>query len=156
MTSKRILFGCYEIPGDGGANTASYQLFHLMQQDGYEVHYMNLIDEQDAAFFEFTFGSSYGNPLSLTHAYNCLLTGVLYGPHPELSARVDELAPDVIVAVDFIAALLMNGCAQNYSDIFDRRLPASQRFRDGTDRQRSDNARTNTYTSYGYASQKLP
>ena len=118
MTSKRILFGCYEIPGYGGANTASYQLFHLMQQDGYEVHYMNLIDEQDAAFFEFTFGSSYGNPLSLTHAYNCLLTGVLYGPHPELSARVDELAPDVIVAVDFIAALLMKRAAPKTTVIF--------------------------------------
>lgn len=107
MSSRRILIGCYEIPGYGGANTASYQLFHIMQQEGFEVHYVNLIDEQDQSFFEFTFGPNYGNPLTLANVRNCPLHGVLYGPHPELTTLMEEIAPDIVVGVDFIAALLM-------------------------------------------------
>lgn len=118
MTAKRILISCYEIPGYGGANTASYQLFHIMQQEGYEVHYVNLIDEQDDAFFEFTFGSNYGNPLSLPQVHNCALKGVLYGPHPELTTLIDSITPDVMVGVDFIAALLLKRAVPKIPLIF--------------------------------------
>lgn len=118
MSTRRILIACYEIPGYGGANTASYQLFETLQQEGFDVHYLNLIDEQDRSFFEFTFGPNYGNPDSLAHVYNCALQGVLYGPHPELKALIDELAPDLIVGVDFIAALLMKRAALKTPLIF--------------------------------------
>jgi glycosyltransferase involved in cell wall biosynthesis len=118
MKSRRTLIGCYEIPGYGGANTASYQLFRIMQEEGFDVHYINLIDEQDVVYFAFAFGANYGNPLSLENVYNCALNGVLYGPHPELTALIEEIAPDVIIGVDFIAALLMKRAAPKTTLIF--------------------------------------
>lgn len=105
--SKRILFGCYEIPGYGGANTATYQLFHLMRQDNFEVSYLNIIDEQDAEYYNYTFGNNFGNPKSLDNVYNCTLSGPLYYPHPELTALMRELSPDLLIGIDYIAALLM-------------------------------------------------
>jgi glycosyltransferase involved in cell wall biosynthesis len=104
---KRILFGCYEIPGYGGAATATYQLFRRMQEDNFDVHYLNLIDEQDAAYFAYAFGPRYGNPLSLDHVYNCVLEAPLYSPHSELSELIKDISPDLMIGVDFIAALLM-------------------------------------------------
>ncbi len=111
MDSRTILLACYEIPGYGGANTASYQLFRTMQEDGRDVHYVNLIDQQDVGFFEFAFGASYGNPESLARVHNCALKGILYGTHPELAQLIDAIAPDVIVGIDFIAALLLKRAA---------------------------------------------
>jgi glycosyltransferase involved in cell wall biosynthesis len=111
MGSRKILIACYEIPGYGGANTASYQLFRAMQADGLDVDYVNLLDEQDVVFFEFAFGANYGNPQSLAQVHNCALKGILYGPHPELTELIDAIAPDVIVGVDFIAALLFKRAA---------------------------------------------
>ncbi len=104
---KRILLGCYEIPGYGGANTASYQLFQIMQEDNFDVHYLNLIDEQDSAYFSYAFGPNCGNPQSLKHVCNCILNGPLYSPHPELTNLIEAVSPDLLIAVDFIAALLM-------------------------------------------------
>lgn len=118
MSSKKILLGCYEIPGYGGANTASYQLFQWMQEDGHEVHYLNLIDDQDAAYFQFAFGPNYGNPLSLNHVHNALLKGPLYFPHPELSDLIAAIEPDLMIGVDFIAALLMKRARPDTKMIF--------------------------------------
>lgn len=118
MSARRVLIGCYEIPGYGGANTASYQLFRIMQEEGFDVHYVNLIDELDAEYFAFAFGANYGNPLLLPHVYNCGLRGVLYGPHSELTELIEQIAPDVIIGVDFIAALLMKRAAPKTTLIF--------------------------------------
>jgi hypothetical protein len=104
MTSKEF-FGCYEIPGYGGANTASYQLFHLMQQDGCDVP-VESHRRAGRRLLQFVW-PQLRQPRSLTHAYNCLCK-VLW-PHP--GGRAREMAPDVIVAVDFIAALLMKRAA---------------------------------------------
>jgi glycosyltransferase involved in cell wall biosynthesis len=111
--NRKILFGCYEVPGYGGANTATYQLFQLMREDKFEAFYLNIIDEQDADYYRYVFGDNYGNPRSLAHVYNCILNGSLYGSHPELTALIRELSPDVLIGVDFIAALLMK---QAYSE----------------------------------------
>src|SRR6266849_2511804 len=105
--NRKILFGCYEIPGYGGANTATYQLFQLMREDKFDVFYLNIIDEQDADYYRYVFGDNFGNPKSLTHVYNCTLNRSLYDSHPELTALIRELSPDVLIGVDFIAALLM-------------------------------------------------
>lgn len=118
MSSKKLLLGCYEIPGYGGANTATYQLFHLMQEDGYDVHYVNLVDEQDGPYFEYAFGPNYGNPRCLSHVYNSLLKGPLYSPHPELSDLIASIGPDVMIGVDFIAALLMKRARPETKTIF--------------------------------------
>jgi hypothetical protein len=109
--SGRILVGCYEVPGYGGANTASYRLFENLQRDGMDVAYVNLIDEQDAPYFRYRFGADVGNPRRLAGVVNCVLTEELFAPHPALSRLIDEISPDLILADDFIATLLMKRAA---------------------------------------------
>ena len=105
--SKRILLGCYEIPGYGGASTASYKLFEMMQEDGYCVHFLNLIDEEEAVYYRYIFGESFGNPKRLNNVYNCVLNGSLFNSHPELSGLINNVSPDIIVGIGYIAALIM-------------------------------------------------
>ena len=104
---KRILIGCYEIPGQGGANTASYHLFQLLRKDGFDVSYLNIVDEQEADYYRYAFGENFGNPKGLRSVYNCILKAPPYFPHPELTALIQELSPDLLMGIDFIASLLM-------------------------------------------------
>ncbi len=45
--NKRILVSCFEVPGYGGANTAGYHLFERLHKDGWDVHYLNIINRED-------------------------------------------------------------------------------------------------------------
>lgn len=105
--SKKVLICCYEIPGYGGANTSHYGLFEIMQRDGLDVSYLNIISDQDEDYFRYTFGDNFGNPKSLKNVYNCVVKGDLYDFHPELEIFVRKLNPDFIMGVGFIAAHLM-------------------------------------------------
>jgi hypothetical protein len=105
--NRKFLLGCYEVPGYGGASTSAYQLLQWMRRSGLEVSFLNLIDEQDAAYFRYTFGESFGNPDGLPNVYNCLLNGPLYSAHSELTDLLGRIAPDVIIGEDFISSLLM-------------------------------------------------
>jgi glycosyltransferase involved in cell wall biosynthesis len=109
--SRRVLVGCYEVPGYGGASTASYRLLENLRSSGFDVSFVNLVDEQDAEFFHYVFGSSYGNPKALDGVHNCVLAGPLYHAHPELSALVEELAPDIMIGTGYIGALLLKRAA---------------------------------------------
>jgi glycosyltransferase involved in cell wall biosynthesis len=104
---KRILLGCYEVPGYGGASTSAYSLFEKMQRDGYDVSYLNIIDAADEVYFRYLFGESVGNPKSLDDVHNCVLSGPLFAAHPELADHIEGLSPDLLVAEGYIAALLM-------------------------------------------------
>ncbi len=111
---KKILIGCYEIPGYGGAGTASYELFEIMKDDGLDVCYLNIIDEEDADYFRYVYGENFGNPKCLDHVYNCILNRPLFYPHPkhpELVDLVNDLSPDILVGIGYIAALLMKQAA---------------------------------------------
>ena len=110
---RRILIGCYEVPGYGGASTASYRLVELLRAQRFDAALVNLIDEQDAGFFEYVFGPAYGNPRGLSDIHNCVLAGPLYYPHPELADLIDAIAPDVMIGVGFIGALLLKRAAMN-------------------------------------------
>src|SRR2546428_7271831 len=104
---KKILLGCFEVPGWGGASTSTYKLFEVMRADGMEVKYVNLIAQEDAEFFRKLFGDNIGNPKRFPEVWNCFLKEPTYHRHPELEKLVHELAPDIIVAVGWIAALLL-------------------------------------------------
>jgi glycosyltransferase involved in cell wall biosynthesis len=108
---KKILLGCYEVPGYGGASTSTYSLFEKMQRDGYDVRYLNIIDGADDVYFRYLFGESVGNPKLLDDVHNCVLSGLLFAAHPELADRIEALSPDLLVADGFIAALLMKQAA---------------------------------------------
>jgi glycosyltransferase involved in cell wall biosynthesis len=96
---------CYEPPGFGGASSQSYDLLLKMRNDGIDASLVNLIDERDRAFFEYTFGSLLGNPDGADAVYNATITGAFADPQPELGATIERLSPDVIVAVGYIATV---------------------------------------------------
>jgi glycosyltransferase involved in cell wall biosynthesis len=116
--SHNVLIGCYEVPGYGGAATASYGLAERLRASGAAVTFVNLVDEQDAEFFRLVFGDAYGNPRRLDYVRNCVLSGPLYRPHPELDALVREHAPDVVIGVGYIAALLLKRAAPERKTVF--------------------------------------
>ena len=103
----RIVFGCFEVPGWGGLTTATYSLFETMLADGLDVHYVNLILEQDLPRFRGILGLSCENPRELPNVYSCYLGAALHEPHPEIEALIDELAPARMVGVGDIASYLM-------------------------------------------------
>lgn len=116
--AKSVLLGCYEVPGYGGANTASYKLFEMMRKDGLDVFYLNLIEEQDADYFRYVFDENFGNPKCLDNVYNCILNGPLFYPHPELVDLINDLSLDTLVGIGHIAALLMKRAAPEKRLIF--------------------------------------
>lgn len=108
---RRVLIGCYEVPGYGGASTASYCLFELLREEGVDAAFVNIVDEEDADFYPFVFGPGWGNPRGREGVHNCVLGTRLWRAHPELAALVDEIAPDVVIGVGYIAAVLLKRAA---------------------------------------------
>ncbi len=104
---KKILLGCFDVPGWGGASTSSYKLFELMRNDGLEVTFLNIIAEKDADYFRYLFGENIGNPKGLGDVYNCFLEGLTFHPQPELGELINKIDPDIIVGVGWIASLLI-------------------------------------------------
>lgn len=117
---KRVLLACYEVPGHGGANTSAYNLFHYMLEDGIDVHYVNIISPEDHVYYKYVFGENYGNPRELENLNNCVLKKRLFSnePHKEILEIVDDFKPDIILAVNYIAALLLKIAAPKIPLIF--------------------------------------
>ncbi len=99
MQSRKILIACYEVPGWGGASTATYSLFEWLRSDGIEVIFVNIIGEQDAAYFRFRFGEDVGNPRKLPGVHNCVLSGNNYQFQAPVHDLINEICPDVVVGV---------------------------------------------------------
>jgi glycosyltransferase involved in cell wall biosynthesis len=78
-----------------------------MLVDGLDVHYVNLILEEELPRFHEMLGSSCENPRALRNVHSCHLRGVLHEPHPELTALIDEIAPDRMVGVGDISSYLL-------------------------------------------------
>jgi len=114
----RILMGCYEVPGYGGAATSSYRLFENFQRDGLDVAYLNIIDLEDVDYLRYRFGESCGNPRHLENVANCELGESLFDPHPGLVRMIEEREPSLLLADDYIAALLMKQAAPERRLIF--------------------------------------
>ena len=92
----RILFGCFEVPGWGGLTTATYRLFETMLADGLDVHYVNLILEDELPRFQKMLGPNCENPRALPNVHSCYLRAALHEPHPELASLIDAVSPDRI------------------------------------------------------------
>ena len=115
---KKILLGCFEVPGFGGASTASYKLFELMRSDGLDVTYLNIIAENDVDYLKYVFGENFGNPKGLQNVYNYLQNVPYNHLNPELSSFINKVSPDIIVGVGWIAALLMKRAAPKKNLIY--------------------------------------
>jgi len=120
MFKKRILIGCYEIPGHGGASTSAYNLFRFMQEDGFNVQFVNIMKPEHEVYYKYRFGEYFGNPRHLENVYNCVLNRKLFptDPHPSLVKLIKELNPDLILGVHHIAALLMKEAVPEIPLIF--------------------------------------
>jgi glycosyltransferase involved in cell wall biosynthesis len=116
--SKRILLGCYEIPGWGGAATCHYQLFERLQRDGFDVAYVNLVHEGDELFLRYQFGDNFGNPRALDNVHTCMLKESAWGSQPALARLIESLAPDLVVAFGFIATVVLKAAAPHLPVVF--------------------------------------
>ena len=103
----RIVFGCFEVPGWGGLTTATYRLFQTMLSDGLDVHYVNLILDEELPRFQSILGTGCENPRGLPNVHSCIVRGALHEPHPEIAALLEGLSPDRVVGVGDISSLLM-------------------------------------------------
>jgi glycosyltransferase involved in cell wall biosynthesis len=101
------VFAVSEVPTVGGSSTASYDLFRRLARDHVDVHYVNLIDQDDAAYCRFVVGENAGNPARLANVRCCWLNGHFRAPHPELTALLTELAADIAIAFGFLATVLV-------------------------------------------------
>lgn len=109
--SLRVLVACYEVPGYGGAATAAYRLFETLREGGLEVAYVSLIEARDEDFYRFALGDAFGNPRRHDGVFVESLGAPLYRAHDTLRARIDALDPQVVLAVGFIAAFLVDAAA---------------------------------------------
>jgi glycosyltransferase involved in cell wall biosynthesis len=112
------VFGCYEIPGYGGASTAAYRFFELVQRQGYEASFINLVSQEDDLRFNRLFGRNYGNPKALKNVSNCLLDQPLFSQQDNLSRLLMTLESDIMVGFDYIASFLMKQAAPQTYLIF--------------------------------------
>lgn len=104
---RKILIACFEVPGWGGASTACYRLFEMLQKDGLDVSLVNIIGEHDVGYFEYYFGGKMGNPRGLNQVFNCRLVGNNYRYHESLHQLIESISPDLLVAVGWIAAYII-------------------------------------------------
>ncbi len=103
---QKILIGCFEVPGIGGTNTSTYNLFKQFRADGYDVHFVNIIGWRDEAYFQFSFGDNFGNPDNLPQVHNYITEGNLFSNQPGLADLIRKIKPDVIIGSGYIAAYL--------------------------------------------------
>ena len=104
---NRLILCCYEVPGYGGASTAGYRLFNRMLCDGIDAHFINLIQREDRGFFQSIFGDRMGNPGALRHVHNVTVGTLRVDPQPELRQIVDEISPDLIIGMGYLATLAL-------------------------------------------------
>ena len=105
--TRRFVIGSFQVPGYGGAATVGYQIFESLQQRGFDVRFLNIVAHREAAYLRRHYGAKLGNPNNLPGVRTHFLQGPTYDAEPELGALLDDLAPDVLMGVDFIAALLL-------------------------------------------------
>ena len=108
------MIACYEVPGFGGASTSAYELFRTMQSDGVDVSFVNLIDERDRVFFQYTFGDRLGNPDGLAGVENVFVAPPFSASQPGLTALrriIDRQAPDVAAGVGHVATSALRAAA---------------------------------------------
>jgi hypothetical protein len=116
--STRLLLGCFEVPGWGGAATFSYTLFDRMQQEGRSVAYANLVADDDARMLRDLFGGEVGNPRSLANVHTCVLERPLFRTHAGLAEMIRTVQPQLLFACGFIAAWLMKRAAPELPLVF--------------------------------------
>ncbi len=108
---RRVLVTSYEVPDHGGAATSAYTLFAKLQREGVDAHYLSVVERIDLPFFQWFHGADVGNPDRLPNVGTCVVETPLYRRHPALVDAVARIAPDVVLARGYIAALVVKTAA---------------------------------------------
>ena len=108
MVNVKIVMGCFEVPGFGGAATLNHELFAQLQERGEDISWINLIPADRTEVFVRKFGSALGNPESRPRVHNIFLRHPPFGPQPDLAELICREKPDVLVGCHFIAAKLFH------------------------------------------------
>src|SRR5690348_2726490 len=104
---NRVLLGCFEAPGFGGASTVAHDIARHLQNRGHHVPVVTMIEGDDVHYYQLTFGECFGNPYGLADAVTCVVNDPLNGAQPELQAAIERLAPDVMVGIGDVASSLL-------------------------------------------------
>lgn len=107
----RLLLGTTEPPAVGGSGTAAWALFRRMLADGYDAHFVHLVDQDEAAYYRLVTAGTVGTPAEASRVHTCWLRGALNHPHPELTALVNDIDPTVTVGFGFLATILLTGAS---------------------------------------------
>jgi hypothetical protein len=118
MTAPRVLLASTDPPGVGGSGTASLDLFRRMRADGWDVHYVHVVDDVDAAFHQMDFEGSLGDADGLLNLHCCCVPGLSARHQPVLASLVAETAPSVLVGFGFLATGLLKASAPHRRVIF--------------------------------------
>jgi glycosyltransferase involved in cell wall biosynthesis len=95
-----------------------------MQHAGFDVSYVNLVEEMDEIFFRYLFGDNFDNPQSLANVHTCILKNPLWRAHDNLTELIHLLAPNLLVGFGFIAARLLELATPDRPVVF---MPAGVR-----------------------------
>lgn len=107
MSRKKILLACFEVPGWGGASTSAYKLFQMLQADGLQIVLVNIIGEDDVAYFQHLFGEDIGNPRGLKGVFNCFLQGNNYRHQVNLHNLIESIDPDLVIGIGLTAVYIL-------------------------------------------------
>src|SRR5262249_43063988 len=102
---RRVVIASYGVTGFGGASTSMYALYQKMRRDGLDAHLVNLVDEFDVPYVQYTLGAHYGNPKLLPGVHNHVLARPRGRRDDGLARLVDDISPDVILAHGDVAAV---------------------------------------------------
>jgi glycosyltransferase involved in cell wall biosynthesis len=115
---KRILVGCFEIPGYGGASTATYGLYRRLLASGLEVSLVNFILKRDVFFFRHHFGETAGNPERLPGVRTWPVRDNWADRDSELTSFIREQSPDLLLGVGYIGARILMEAAPDLPLVF--------------------------------------
>jgi glycosyltransferase involved in cell wall biosynthesis len=115
---RRILVGCFEVPGYGGASTSTYSLYRRMLRDGRNARLLNLVVENQLASLQSSYGATLGNPESLPGVETRSVSRRWTQSDEALIARIEELEPDLLLGVGYIAADVLKRSAGTRPLIF--------------------------------------
>jgi glycosyltransferase involved in cell wall biosynthesis len=108
---RRILVGCFEVPGYGGGSTATYSLYRRMRRDGRSARLVNLVVETQLSSLQSSYGAALGNPESLAGVETRTVSRWWTQPDQALTDRIEELDPDLLLGVGYIAADILKRSA---------------------------------------------
>ena len=116
--AKRILLGCGDVPGWGGASTIAYDLFECLRCDGFNVAFVNLVHASDEPRIRAAFGAEIGNPRRLNSVHTLSLSDPEWRSQPALVELIERLQPDWLFGFGFVGAWQLSRAAPHLPLLF--------------------------------------